>query len=146
MDFLQLNAIPMSSTQWVRLIQHWKYLFCIFICIPWLLNVFLLEIGPQIVQKYFLEKLKDNQSLEQAVPYRSPNHCITYQHCKPIQVRAPKCVNPYRPYSPQTIFIRHKSNHCLVVSVTNWVSFCCCYMDLSRISLSYYMDLSKLVV
>ena len=68
---------------------------------------------------YFLEKLKDNQSLEQAVPYRSPNHCITYQHCKPIQVRAPKCVNPYRPYSPQTIFIRHKSNHCLVVSVTN---------------------------
>ena len=168
MDFLQLTAIPMSSTQWVRLIQHWKYLFCIFNCIPWLLNVFLLEIGPQIVQKYFLEKLKDNQSLEQAVPYQGPNHCIIYQHHKPILVSAPKCVNPYRPYNPQTIYIRHKFNHCLFMSVTHWVSFCSFFilfkLDLSKllnvillllnrfvnidtwISLSCYRNLSKLIV
>ena len=142
--------------------------FFIFNCIPWFLIVFFfLEMGPQIVWKYLLEKLKDNQSMEQAAPYQGLNNCIIYQHCRPILVSAPKCVNPYRPYNPQTILSDTSPIIALSCqSLTESVSALFdqnCKLDWSKllhvfllllngsfkidtwISLSCYMDLSKLI-
>ena len=153
----------------LKILRNTLNAFCIFNCIPCVINVFFWKWGPRLFKSISLKNWKIiNHSNRRSIPGPQSLHYIPTQHRKPILVSAPKCVNPYRPYNPHTIFIRHKFNHCLFMSVTHWVSFCSFFilfkLDLSKllnvillllnrfvnidtwISLSCYRNLSKLIV